>query len=149
MLSFIIIFTYIIYMIYKYGVPKSISTTYYSLNHKWVFSVVLLASSLLLLPKLVEFGFLGFLCVVGVIFVAYAPNFMDNELVDRVHTGSAILSLITSQLLVAMKHPLILAIWIPYVIYLIFSRNNYKFYAEIIMLFTIYLLLYKDHISLL
>lgn len=137
----ILIFIYLLYIVIRYNIPTSISETYYYLKHKWIFSIVLISSIILTFPSLIQFGYLGFISMVGILFVAYTPNFKDDILVEHIHDGSAILSLVSSQSLVGIYNPILLTLWIPYGIYLIFSRKNYKFWAEIIMLITIQLLL--------
>lgn len=141
-MSFLIIFSYLIYIIIKYGIPKSISQTYYLIQHKWVFSIILILSTILTLPSIMELNhqYLAFITICGVLFVAFAPNFMDDELVDSVHTYAAIIAFIASQLLVLLNNPIVLCCWIPYLIYITFTRQNFKFWAEIIMLITICLI---------
>ena len=152
MLSFTIILTYILYIICKYGVPHSISQSYYLIKHKWIFSLVLISSVALILPGMLEmeYSYLAFPALCGVLFVAATPNFKDDELTDDVHTYSAIVSLIFSQLWVIFTNPLVLLWWIPFIIYLLLQRgsikdildnSNSKFYAELVMLLTIYFIL--------
>lgn len=143
-ISFLIIFTYLLYIVLKFGIPRSISQTYYLVNHKWVFSAVLLSSTALILPVMLEmeYSHLAFLGLGGILFVAAAPNFMESELVDSVHTWSAIFAFIFSQIWVAITNPYILIVWILFLIFAIKNKHNYKFYAEIIMLLTIYLTLW-------
>ena len=84
MLSLLLICSYILYIIIKYGVPHSLSQTYYLLKHKWIFSLVLVISVTTMLPKMLEmnYSYLAFPALCGVLFVAATPNFKDNNLVD-------------------------------------------------------------------
>lgn len=100
-----------------------------------------------------DYSYLAFPALCGVIFVAFTPNFKDDDLVDRVHTWSAIVALIFSQIWVGVTNYQMLYLWIPFIMYLciqykkyrsfkrILDESNSKFYAEIIMLLTTILLI--------
>lgn len=148
MISFIIIFLYVLYILLKYGVPHSLSQTYYILGkYGWIFSVVLILSVGFITPQLLEldYSYLAFISIAGVLFVAFAPNFMSDKLVDDVHVHSARIALIASQIWVYLHSPLILLLWIPIGIYGLISYlknknfGNIKFWGEIVMLLTVYL----------
>ena len=128
----------------------------YLLKNKWIFSAVLGVSSMMILPIMVsgDYSYFAFPGVAGVLFVAFSPNFRSDDLEDAVHTGSAIIALIFSQLWVGFINPISLVWWIPFLIYFIvqwfknktlskvFGGTNIKFYAEIIMLLTVYTTLF-------
>lgn len=151
MISFLITYIYVMYIVIKYGIPHSLSATYYLIKNKWIFSTVLAVSAGLILPILVttNYSFLIFIALAGIFFVAFAPDFKSNSLEDNVHTYSAIISLISSQIWVALNAPIVLLLWIPYIVYLILDYIEYgkemleqscfKFWAEIVMLLTVYL----------
>ena len=151
-LSFIIIALYICYVLIDSGIPNSLSATYYKYGK--MFSIVLFSSTILLMPKLLEFlpnniEFLGFLSLIGVIAVAASPDFRNDKLTDKVHDISAVLAFIISQILVILINPLLLLNWIPVLIYIIVWYIKYKtlnvpyikFFAEVIMILTIYQML--------
>jgi hypothetical protein len=101
MISFILIALYIIYIIINYGIPKSISASYYSLKHKAVFSLVLLVSIILSFNQFMDvtpdnFKFLPFIFCSGILFVAAAPNFNSSDLTLKVHYVAAIISFVAS-----------------------------------------------------
>ena len=101
MISFLLILLYVIYIVINYGVPKSISATYYLIKPKWIFSLVLILSMVLSFNQFMDitpepFKFLPFIFCSGIIFVAAAPNFRSNTLTDKVHDYSAIISFIAS-----------------------------------------------------
>lgn len=52
LISLLIIFAYVMYVIFKDGIPHSLSATYYSTN--WLFSAVLILSTLLVLPEMLN-----------------------------------------------------------------------------------------------
>lgn len=145
-ISIILISLYILYVVCKDGVPHSLSATYYS--HKTIFSLVLILSIIFSFNSFMQpekWQFLPFIFLTGILFVAFAPDFRDDELTDQVHTGAAIISLIASQIWVAIINPKVLWIWLLLLIYLFLKRKekisetNFKFWAEMIMLLTLVL----------
>lgn len=144
--SIILISLYILYVVCKDGIPHSLSATYY--QHKTIFSLVLILSIIFSFNSFMypeKWQFLPFIFLSGILFVAFAPDFRSDELTDRVHTGAAIISLIVSQIWVAIVNPKVLFIWILLLIYFLLKRKekiletNFKFWAEIIMLLTLVL----------
>lgn len=145
-ISIILVSLYIIYTVYKNGIPHSLSATYYSLTNKCVFSLVLILSIIFSFNEFMtpeKWQFLPFIFLSGILFVAFAPDFESNELTEKVHVGAAIVSLIASQIWVAIVRPQNLSLWVFFLIYLFINRKkkisetNYKFWAEIIMLLTL------------
>lgn len=93
-LSMIILFGYLAFVVAKFGIPKSISETYYLLGkHGWLFQVTLFSVAFLVVPTLIDRSsentrFLAFLACSGLSFVAAAPLF-KMELEGKVHYVSA------------------------------------------------------------
>jgi len=85
-LSLLLISIYIIYYIIKFKkIPNSLSATYYDMG--WIFSLVILISIILIINNMFEitpenFKFLPFISIAGIIFVAFAPNFNADKLID-------------------------------------------------------------------
>lgn len=111
LLSMALFVAYNIFACVKWGIPTSLSTTYYSLPTKWrwVFTLFMWAIGLLLMPAWIEvansFGdwrnnlaFLAFLTCVLICFVGAAPNFRAFEMESKVHTISATASAVTALL---------------------------------------------------
>lgn len=155
MISFLIILLYIIYIIINYGVPKSISATYYLIKPKWIFSLVLIFSMVLSFNQFMDITpdslkFLPFIFCSGIIFVAAAPNFKTSTITDKVHDYAAIISFVASQIWAALIDPVPLLMWIFVFFYIINRFNEYKslslmiqetcikFWTELIMLFIIF-----------
>ena len=150
LLSIFVIALYIIYAIINKGIPVSLSSTYY--NYGWIFSFIITLSSSLIFPNMLSitpenYQFLTFITFAGVLFVAFAPNFKSDTLIDNVHTIAAIITLIASQLWVALINPIYLLWWIPVIIYIlvglfkkisILKLPGIKFWSEVVMLLTIY-----------
>ncbi len=86
---------YLLFTCLSFGVPNSISETYYrTFGSKWVFSGVLFAAASFAVAPLLNhtsesYQFLAFFIVAGIFFVAASPAFKD-ELEGKVHVGSAI-----------------------------------------------------------
>lgn len=137
-LSLLIILTYVGMMVSRNGIPYSVSDTYYSLEHKWAFSLAIILSSLLLMPIAFQVSsecseFLVFLFTVGQCLVGTAPHFKGWQ--HKLHIAGAILLLICSQIWVGLNFPIILLTWIPYLIItftLVFKSGNNGFISSIL-----------------
>ena len=105
----------IIYILYNittlklFGIPKSLSNTYYLYQEKksWMkmlFPIMMISISVFLMPAWLEISlgsnlqFLAFLAVGGILFTGAAPAFKHSKLEDRVHTISAICAAVFSLL---------------------------------------------------
>lgn len=109
-LSFVII-AFAIYLIYNtiaiklFGIPKSLSDTFYLYQEKqnWMkffFPIMMFLMAGLLMPAWLEITafsmlqFLAFLTAAGIMFTGAAPAFKSNKLTNAVHSASAICSAI-------------------------------------------------------
>lgn len=94
-ISCLIMALYLLFTCLSFGVPNSISETYYrTFGSKWVFSGVLFAAASFAVAPLLNhtpesYQFLAFFIVAGILFIAASPAFKD-ELEGKVHVGSAI-----------------------------------------------------------
>lgn len=92
--SMVIIFGYLAFVVAKFGIPKSISDTYYLLGKQgWLFQLALAATAFCVVPSLIDAStentkFLAFLGCAGLAFVSAAPLF-KMELEGKVHYVSA------------------------------------------------------------
>lgn len=92
--SMVILFGYLAFVVAKFGIPKSISDTYYLLGKQgWMFQLALAATAFCVVPSLIDAStentkFLAFLACAGLAFVAAAPLF-KTELEGKVHFTSA------------------------------------------------------------
>jgi len=91
---------YITTMIALFGIPESISETYYLLEHRcgknngWIFTIFCWIVVFTLLPFWLEYShentqFLAFLSGAGLLFVGTAPQFKDVGLSRTVHFAAA------------------------------------------------------------
>lgn len=123
-LSLLTILAYTVTMVIKEGVPYSVSDTYYSLEHKWAFSVAVILSALLLMPAAFQAStenseFLVFLFIAGQCLVGTAPHFKGWQ--HKLHISGAVLLLVCSQVWVGLNHPIVLITWVPYLIFTLIS----------------------------
>lgn len=91
-----IITFYLFCYIRNFGIPTSISDTYYNTERKWLFPITLAVTiGTALIPMLnctpTKYQFLSFLTLAGIMFVASAPAFR-KEFEGKIHFGAAIIS---------------------------------------------------------
>ena len=167
LISLLTIATYTAIVTIKSGIPYSISETYYRLNHKKWFTFVMLFTAITLLPAALDNSsensqFLIFLSVAGMGVVGLSPNFIHGEKSEQIahYIGSGML-LIFSQCWVGCNLPWALTCWIVYIMWIIFNFNKSDseqsfynrlvstkpiFYAEIIVMITVYATVLKDYL---
>ena len=110
-----------------FGVPESLSNTYYLYKEKWnkgwLFCLMMYLVVALMMPAWItlsegsNFQFLAFLAPASIAFVGTAPKFKDSQLESRVHTVSAIIAAACSLLWVALATPY----WVAIPIYVVFE----------------------------
>lgn len=97
------IFMFLIYniiVLMLFGVPKSLSMTYYLFKDrvdslKWLFPGMMTLLGVFLIPCWIEisegsnFQFLSFLSAASLMFVAFAPVFLDSKMENIIHQVSA------------------------------------------------------------
>lgn len=132
--SFIILVSYTIAVCLRWGVPKSMSSTFFDIRRKWIFSAVIVVSFGLLAYPFERILFddelwLGFLTIAGGWLIAFAPN-LDDAMEERVHMTGAVVLAIASQLIVACINPHILGLWIAWLVSLPLKER--VFWAEMI-----------------
>ncbi|MBQ7204943.1 MAG: hypothetical protein IJS04_03780 [Muribaculaceae bacterium] len=87
----VVLSCYLAVYVFHYGLPESISETYYHIGKRWVFCSVLAAVAVLLLVPWIEGGrheWCAFLSCAAVLFVSASPQFRD-EYVGKIHYGAA------------------------------------------------------------
>lgn len=98
-----------------FGVPESLSNTYYlyqdKCNKGWLFCAMMYLVVAFMMPAWItmsegsDFQFLSFLAPVGIMFVGTAPKFKDTAMEYKVHTVSAIIAAACSLLWVGLVTP--------------------------------------------
>lgn len=113
------------------GIPSSISSTFYSLEHKFGFGATMWLTAGLLMPAILEvtpnsYQFTAFLACVGMFLVGVAPNFREG-IERKVHTAGAIMCILFSQVWVLLTCPWMMLVWVAYLIYTaLMMMKNWK-----------------------
>ena len=136
-ITLLIFLSYIIPVICKYGLPTSISATYYTDIGKIWFAGTMILMGLTLLPSLLDTypHFLSFwacalLCFVGAI--PYSDKIMHHVL--------AISSGVISQLIILLVNPWILLGWLLTIPIYLFSKKYCLFFIEVWCILSIFIL---------
>ena len=121
-----------------FGVPESLSNTYYLYKEKWnkgwLFCLMMYLVVALMMPAWISlsegsnFQFLAFLAPASIMFVGTAPRFKDSQLESRVHTVSAIIAAACSLLWVALVTPYwwVMLIWLGFIALASVLTSSYK-----------------------
>lgn len=133
-----------IYVVYNaiaiaiFGVPESLSNTYYLYKEKcnkgWLFCLMMYLVVALMMPAWItlsegsNFQFLAFLAPASIMFVGTAPRFKDFELENKVHMTSAYIAAACSLLWVAIVTPYwwIIIVWLGFIALASFITSTYK-----------------------
>lgn len=124
-IALVVFLAYLVGIICVFGVPASISDTYYLLEKKhkglgWLFTAMCWLVGGLLLPALLDmtpdhYQFTAFLSCAGLIFVGAAPQF-KLQLTGTVHYSSAGVCVVFSQLWTALtRWWVLLPVWLSYI----------------------------------
>ncbi len=121
-----------------FGIPESLSNTYYLYKEKcnkgWLFCLMMYLVVALMMPAWISlsegsnFQFLAFLAPASIMFVGTAPRFKDSQLESRVHTISAIIAAACSLLWVAFVTPYwwVMLIWFGFIALTAILTSSYK-----------------------
>ena len=133
-----------IYVVYNaiaiaiFGIPESLSNTYYLWKEKngkgWLFPLMMYAVVILMMPAWISlsegsnFQFLSFLAPASIMFVGTAPRFKDGDLENKVHTISAIIAAVCSLAWVALVTPYwwVMLIWLGFIALAAILTSSYK-----------------------
>ena len=133
-----------IYVVYNaiaiaiFGVPESLSNTYYLWKEKngkgWLFPLMMYLVVALMMPAWISlsegsnFQFLAFLAPASIAFVGTAPRFKDGDLENKVHTYSAIIAAACSLLWVALVTPYwyVILVWFGFIAIASMLTSSYK-----------------------
>ncbi len=106
---YLVLMAFAIYICYNFavlglfGIPHSLSQTYYDFKsrkscQRMLFPIVMIGVGISLLPAWLEisegsnFMFMAFLVSAGILFTGAAPSFKESDIENKVHTGSAFFS---------------------------------------------------------
>lgn len=138
-ISLSIMSIYLVSMGIRYGVKEYVSDNAYLGRCRWLFSVVMVLSSLALLPAMLEKGgiapFLALFAVFGLCIVGIEPLYK----IEKMHATGAFIALICGALWVATFHPLIVAcVAVAWVAYLMLKLPNPYYVGEVATFTLIY-----------
>lgn len=107
-ISFLLLAGFLLLAAMRFGIPDMVSDVYYQLqgctgsevagdkrkcNYGWVFTLIIFSSAILMLIPLLDSGkgiqFLAFLGCAGLMFVGFAPHYLDNN-EHAIHKSAAI-----------------------------------------------------------
>lgn len=153
LLAILILAIYTIIMIVLGGrVPSSLSSSVFTINpnKRWIWTIVLYAVGALCLPTLLNkvsenTQVLAFFSIAGFMFVGAAPlcKYKDDEMRYNVHVYGALAAAILSQFLVLFNKPILLLLWLPYIILFMFNFKEWRtkvFWAEMVCFISIFML---------
>lgn len=134
LISLFILTSYVIAVCIRWGIPDSLSQTFFDIKRKWIFSSVVAVSAVLLYFSMMNilsdaWQWLAFIFLAGCLFIAFAPNLAD-DMEKRVHMTGATLLALASQGIVAVLNPLILGLWIAWLVFTPLKER--VFFAEMI-----------------
>lgn len=121
-----------------FGIPESLSNTYYLYKEKsgkgWLFCLMMYLVVALMMPAWIslsegsDFQFLAFLAPASIMFVGTAPRFKDGDLENKVHTISAIIAAVCSLAWVALVTPYwwVMLIWLGLIALASIFTSSYK-----------------------
>ena len=139
-----IIIATIIYVAYNaislanFGIPQSLSMTYYLWKQKanigYLFCMMMYAVVALMMPAWIsmsegsDFQFLAFLAPAAIAFVGTSPAFLGSELENRVHSVSAVVAAVCSLAWVILVTPYwwIILVWLGLVAIAAILTSSYK-----------------------
>lgn len=121
-----------------FGIPESLSMTYYLWKDKsdkgFLFPIMMYLVVAMMMPAWItmsegsDFQFLAFLAPASIAFVGTAPRFKDGDLENNVHTISAIIAAACSLLWVALVTPYwwVMLIWLGFIALASVLTSSYK-----------------------
>lgn len=112
-------------------IPRSVSATWYAIKHKWWFRFAMWATPMLTIPAIVEIStentaWLGFVSLLGMILVGCAPDFENDSFQRKLHISGAVLLLLGTQIWMVFNYPLLLLVWLAYILYTIIGVSAQK-----------------------
>lgn len=122
----------------NFGIPESLSNTYYLYKEKcnkgWLFPLMMYLVVALMMPAWISlsegsnFQFLAFLAPASIMFVGTAPRFKDFDLENGVHTYSAYIAAVCSLLWVVLVTPYwwVMLIWLGFIALASIFTSSYK-----------------------
>ena len=155
--SLVILMSYTVAVCIKFGIPTTLSESYYFIYKKYLFTLVMWLSGFLLLPPIMEMTggdtqIIPFLSIVGIMIVGAAPKYKEQE--RTLHIIGATMAGFFSQLwIILYAYPWTLLTWAILIIWAIgiliesklvkwseeLDKRKWFFWAEILAFINLYL----------
>ena len=155
--SLVILMSYTVAVCIKFGIPTTLSESYYFIYKKYLFTLVMWLSGFLLLPPIMEMTggdtqIIPFLSIIGIMIVGAAPKYKEQE--RTLHIVGATMAGFFSQLwIILYSYPWTLLTWAILIIWAIgiliesklvewseeLDKRKWFFWAEMLAFINLYL----------
>lgn len=155
--SLVILMSYTVAVCIKFGIPTTLSESYYFIYKKYLFTLVMWLSGFLLLPPIMEMTggdtqIIPFLSIIGIMIVGAAPRYKEQE--RTLHIMGATMAGFFSQLwIILYAYPWTLLTWAILIIWAIgiliesklvewseeLDKRKWFFWAEMLAFINLYL----------
>lgn len=155
--SLVILMSYTVAVCIKFGIPTTLSESYYFIYKKYLFTLVLWLSGFLILPPIMEMTggdtqIIPFLSIIGIMIVGAAPKYKEQE--RTLHIIGATMAGFFSQLwIILYAYPWTLLTWTILIIWAIgiliesklmewseeLDKRKWFFWAEMLAFINLYL----------
>lgn len=155
--SLVILMSYTVAVCIKFGIPTTLSESYYFIYKKYLFTLVMWLSGFLLLPPIMEMTggdtqIIPFLSIIGIMTVGAAPRYKEQE--RTLHIMGATMAGFFSQLwIILYAYPWTLLTWAILIIWAIgiliesklmewseeLDKRKWFFWAEMLAFINLYL----------
>lgn len=155
--SLVILMSYTVAVCIKFGIPTTLSESYYFIYKKYLFTLVLWLSGFLILPPIMEMTggntqIIPFLSIIGIMIVGAAPRYKEQE--RTLHIIGATMAGFFSQLwIILYAYPWTLLTWAILIIWAIgiliesklvewseeLDKRKWFFWAEMLAFINLYL----------
>ena len=155
--SLVILMSYTVAVCIKFGIPTTLSESYYFIYKKYLFTLVLWLSGFLILPPIMEMTggdtqIIPFLSIIGIMIVGEAPKYKEQE--RTLHIIGATMAGFFSQLwIILYAYPWTLLTWAILIIWAIgiliesklvewseeLDKRKWFFWAEMLAFINLYL----------
>ena len=155
--SLVILMSYTVAVCIKFGIPTTLSESYYFIYKKYLFTLVMWLSGFLLLPPIMKMTggdtqIIPFLSIIGIMIVGAAPRYKEQE--RTLHIIGATMAGFFSQLwIILYAYPWTLLTWFILIIWAIgiliesklvkwseeLDKRKWFFWAEMLAFINLYL----------
>ena len=155
--SLVILMSYTVAVCIKFGIPTTLSESYYFIYKKYLFTLVMWLSGFLILPPIMEMTggdtqIIPFLSIVGIMIVGAAPKYKEQERTLHI-TGATMAGFFSQLWIILYAYPWTLLTWAILIIWAIgiliesklvewseeLDKRKWFFWAEMLAFVNLYL----------